>query len=78
MSTFPAKQLDWVYHEMHERDLWAGVNGQITTGKWPHLWIAFRYCLELHKLTVFNADAAERQQFYIQHAVRKHQRGTVQ
>jgi hypothetical protein len=34
-------------------------------------------CLELHKLTVFNADAAKRQQFHIQQAVRKPQRATV-
>jgi hypothetical protein len=34
-------------------------------------------CLELHKLTVFSADAAEKQQFYIQQAVCKPQRATV-
>jgi hypothetical protein len=31
----------------------------------------------LHKLTVFSADAAERQWFYIQQAVRNLQRATV-
>jgi hypothetical protein len=35
-------------------------------------------CLELHKLTVFSADAAKRQRFYIQQAVSKSQRATVQ
>ncbi len=40
--------------------------------------MSFLYCLELHKLTVFSADAAERQRFYIQQAVRKPQRATVQ
>jgi hypothetical protein len=38
----------------------------------------FQDCLELHKLTVFTADAADRQQFYIQQAVHKPQRATVQ
>jgi hypothetical protein len=38
---------------------------------------SFLDCLELHKLTVFSADSAKRQQFYIQQAVRKPQRATV-
>jgi hypothetical protein len=38
----------------------------------------FLDCLDLHKLTVFSADTAERQQFYIQQAVHKPQRATVQ
>jgi hypothetical protein len=29
------------------------------------MWAAFGDCLELHKLTDFTADAANRQQFYI-------------
>ena len=40
--------------------------------------MSFLDCLELHKLTFFSADAAEKQQFYIQQAVRKPQRATVQ
>jgi hypothetical protein len=39
--------------------------------------MSFLDCLELHKLTVFNADASKRQRFYIQQAVRKPQRATV-
>jgi hypothetical protein len=39
--------------------------------------MSFLDCLELHKLTVFSADAAGRQWFYIQQAVRKPQRATV-
>ncbi len=39
--------------------------------------MAFLDCLDLHKLTVFSADAAEKQQFYIQQAVHKPQRATV-
>jgi hypothetical protein len=40
--------------------------------------MSFLDCLELHKLTVFSAYAAKRQRFYIQKAVRKPQRATVQ
>ncbi len=41
------------------------------------MWTSFLDCLELHKLTVFSADAAKRQRFYIQQAVRKPQRATA-
>jgi hypothetical protein len=70
-------QWDRVCHEMHERDSWAAVNGQVTKGRRPQTWMSFLDCLELHKLTVLSADAAERQWFYIQQAVRKPQRATV-
>jgi hypothetical protein len=63
---------------MHERDSWAGVNGQVTVGRHPRTWMSFLDCLELHKLMVFSADAAKRQLFYIQQAVRKLQRTIVQ
>jgi hypothetical protein len=43
----------------------------------PHTWAAFQDYLELHKLTVFTADAAKRQQLYIQQAERKLQRATI-
>jgi hypothetical protein len=42
------------------------------------MWMSSQDCLELHKLTVFSADAAERQRFYIQEAVCKSQWATVQ
>jgi hypothetical protein len=70
-------QWDCVCHKMHEHDLWAAVNGQVTKGRRLRTWTSFQDCLELHKLTVFSADAAKRQQFYIQQAVRKPQRATV-
>ncbi len=71
-------QWDHVYREMHEHDSWAAVNGQVTKGRHPRTWTSFLDCLELHKLTVFSADTAERQQFCIQQAVPKPQRATVQ
>jgi hypothetical protein len=70
-------QWDRVCHEMHKRDSWAAVNGQVIEGRHPRMWLSFLDCLELHKLTVFIADAAKRQRFYIQRAVRKLQRATV-
>ncbi len=51
---------------MHEHELWAGVNGQMTTGRCPRWWTAFGDCLELHKLMVFTTDVAKRQQYFIQ------------
>ncbi len=70
-------QWDRVCRKMQEHDSWAAVNGQVTKGGRPRTWMSFLDCLELHKLTVFSADAAEKQQFYIQQAVRKPQRATV-
>ncbi len=71
-------QWDRVCHKMHEQDLWAAVNGQVTKGRHPRTWMSFLDCLELHKLTVFSAEAAKRQQFYNQQAVYKPQRATMQ
>ncbi len=59
-------QWDCVCREMHENDSWAAVNGQVTKGRHPRMWMFFLDCLELHKLMVFSADAAEKQWFYIQ------------
>jgi hypothetical protein len=66
LSCDPQSQRDFISRKMHGRDLWAGENSQVTVWRHPCTWAAFRDCLELHKLTVFTADAAERQQFYIQ------------
>ncbi len=41
------------------------------------MWTSFLDRLEPHKLTVFSADAAKKQQFYIQQAVRKPQGADV-
>jgi hypothetical protein len=59
-------QWNCICREIHERDSWAAVNGQVTKGRHPQAWMSFLDCLELHKLTVFNADAAKKQRFYIQ------------
>jgi hypothetical protein len=70
-------QCDRICREMHKNDSWAAVNGKITKGRRPRTWMSFLDCLKLHKLTVFSADAAEKQGFYIQQAVHKPQRATV-
>jgi hypothetical protein len=62
---------------MHERDLWASLTGAKNEGKRPRTWASFKDCLELHKLTVFMINAAERQKLYIQQGVHKPQRATV-
>jgi hypothetical protein len=41
LSGDPQSQLDRVCCKMQERDLWTAVNGQMTTGRHPHLWTAF-------------------------------------
>jgi hypothetical protein len=71
-------QWDCFCCKMHKRDSWAAVFSQVTKGRHPRTWTSFLDCVKLHKLTVFSADAAKRQQFYIQQAVRKPQRATVQ
>ncbi len=76
LSSNAQSQWDCVCRKMHKRDLWA-VNGQVTKGSHPQMWMSFLDCLELHKLTVFSADTAKRQRFYIQQAVHKPQRATV-
>ncbi len=53
-------QRDCVCREMHEHDSWDAVNGQVAEGRHPRTWTSFLDCLELHKLTVFSADAAKR------------------
>ncbi len=77
LSSNAQSQWDRVCRKMHECDSWAAVIGQVTKGRRPRTWMSFLDCLELHKLTVFSADAAKRQWFYIQQAVRKPQRATV-
>ncbi len=66
LASKPQTQWDCIIQEMHEHDLWAGANGEKHDGKCSKSYIAFLDCLELDKLTVFTADAAERQHFYIQ------------
>jgi hypothetical protein len=71
MSRDPQFQWNCVCRKMQKRDLWAGVNGQVTEGRRLQTWMSFQDCLELHELKVFSDDAAKRQWFYIQQVVCK-------
>ncbi len=62
---------------MHEHDLWADADGKKHNQKCPRGCIAFVDCLELQKLTVFSANAAKRQQKYVQQGIRKPQWATI-
>ena len=73
----PLTQWDRIVQEMHESDSWAGPDGKENTGSRPKGWKAFLDCIELHKLTVFAPDAAERQRYYIQQGIRKPARASV-
>jgi hypothetical protein len=76
-SPLPQTQWDRIVQEMHECDSWAGTDGKKHDGKRPKGLKAFSDCQELHKLTVFTADAAERQRYYIQQGIHKPQWATV-
>jgi hypothetical protein len=54
-------QWDRIVRETHERDSWAGADDEKHDGKRPKGLKAFSDCPELHKLTVFTANAAKRQ-----------------
>ncbi len=62
---------------MHTKNPWIGVNGKHNKGIRVKSWISFMDCIELHKLTVFPADAAEKQRYYMQQTIKKPQRVTV-
>ena len=73
----PQSQWDRIMREMHERDSWAGVDRKRHDEKRPKTWTSFQECVELHKLTVFTHDAAERQKCYIQMTECKPQRAST-
>jgi hypothetical protein len=73
----PQTQWDRIIQKMHEHDLWAGENGEKHNGKHPKSYITFLDCLELHKLTVFIADTAKGQCYYVQQGIQKPQWATV-
>jgi hypothetical protein len=70
-------QWDRIVNKMHTKNLWVGVNGKSNKGICMKSWISFMDCIKLHKLTVFPADAAEKQRYYMQQTIKKPQRVTV-
>jgi hypothetical protein len=70
-------QWDKIVHEMHTKDPWIGVNGISNKGPRVHSWQSFLDCIELHKLTIFPVDAAEKQHYYMTQMAKKPQRAMV-
>ncbi len=66
-------QWDKIIKEMFDHDTWVGVNRKAREGPRMRTWKSLTDCIELHKLTVLPADAAEKQRFYVQQVVRKPQ-----
>jgi hypothetical protein len=72
-------QTNWdrVVNKMHTKNLWVSVNGCSNKGLRVRSWISFMDCIELHKLTIFPADTAEKQRYYMQQTIKKSQRVKV-
>ncbi len=62
---------------MHTKNPWIAVNGKSNKGIQVKSWISFMDYIKLHKLTVFPADAAEKQRYYMQQRIKKPQRVMV-
>jgi hypothetical protein len=70
-------QWDRIVNEMHTKNQWIGVNGKANKGICVRSWISFMDCIELHKLTIFPADTAKKQHYYMQQMIKKPQRVMV-
>jgi hypothetical protein len=53
------------------------MNGLSNKGIRMKSWISFMDCIELHKLTIFPADTAEKQHYYMQQMIKKPQQVMV-
>jgi hypothetical protein len=73
----PQTQWDKIVHKMHIKDPWIGVNGSSNKGIYICSWLSFLDCIELHKLTIYPLDTAEKQHFYMTQTVKKPQQATV-
>jgi hypothetical protein len=62
-------QWDKIMKEMHTKDPWIGVNGASHKAIRVRSWVAFLDCIELHKLTIFPVNAAEKQHYYMKQMV---------
>jgi hypothetical protein len=62
-------QWDRIVNEMHTKNPWVGVNGKSNKGICMKSWISFMDCIELHKLTIFPADTAEKQSYFMQQTI---------
>jgi hypothetical protein len=70
-------QWDRIVHKMHTKDPWIGMNRSSNKGPRIRSWLSFLDCIELHKLTIFPVNTAEKQHFDMAQTVKKSQRVTV-
>jgi hypothetical protein len=70
-------QWDRIVDKMHTKNPWIGMNGKTNKSLCIRYWFSFIDCIEIHKLTIFPADAAEKQHYYMQQTIKKPQRVTV-
>jgi hypothetical protein len=70
-------QWDRIVNKMHTKNPWIGMNSKSNRGICVKSWISFMDCIKLHKLTIFPADAAEKQRYCMQQTIKKPQRVTV-
>jgi hypothetical protein len=66
-------QWDRIVNKMHTKNPWIRMNGKSNKGICVKSWISFMDCIKLHKLTIFPADAAEKQRYYMQQMIKKPQ-----
>jgi hypothetical protein len=66
-------QSDKIVQEMHSKDPWVGVTSQSHKGLHVQSWLSFQDYIELHKLTIFPADATGKQRFFMQQTIKKPQ-----
>jgi hypothetical protein len=66
-------QWDRIVNKMHMKNPWIGVNGKSNKRICMKSWISFMDFIKLHKLTIFPADAAEKQHYYMQQTIKKPQ-----
>jgi hypothetical protein len=70
-------QWDKIVNKMHIKNPWIGVNGKSNKGIHVKSWISFMDYIKFYKLTVFPADAAEKQRNYMQQTIKKPQQVMV-
>jgi hypothetical protein len=70
-------QWDRIVNEMHIKNPLIGMNGKSNKGIHVKSWILFMDCIKLNKLTIFPADTAEKQRYYMQQMIKKPQQVTV-
>ena len=61
----PELQWDSIVDDMHAKDSWENLRGAMHDGLRRKSVKSLSNCIDFHKLTVYSADATERQRFYM-------------